>query len=251
MRCPWFVMLSCLLTTTLAAGNPSGVPNTLNLIANYWEPYTGETLPQQGLASELVTTALKRAGYDSRITIAPWARALAMSYKGHADGVVAIWSTRERRDKLRFSEPYLSNRMVLLYRHGSYDGGKTLADIKGLRLGVGRGYDYNDAFIADTSFQVEPTDNVLQNLRKLAAKRVDLVLEDELIARYQLQQRLATLPELKQIVLNHTPLFTLPLHFAVSRQRPDADRIIEQFNTALAGMKADGSYDEIVRRHTQ
>src|SRR5471030_819713 len=57
-----------LLLLTLAA---PAAPPPLHLVANYWEPYTGQDLPQQGLACEVVATALRRAGYPVDITIRP------------------------------------------------------------------------------------------------------------------------------------------------------------------------------------
>ncbi len=86
-------------------------PPPLHLVANYWEPYTGPNLPQQGLASEIVLTALQRAGYQVDIAIMPWSRVLTTLYQHQADGVVAIWATNERRRKLLFSDSYLSNQL--------------------------------------------------------------------------------------------------------------------------------------------
>ncbi len=67
-----------------------------------------QNLPQQGLASEIVLTALQRAGYQADITIMPWSRVLPMLYQHQTDGVVAIWATNDRRSKPLFSDSYLS-----------------------------------------------------------------------------------------------------------------------------------------------
>lgn len=246
------LLLPGLLLATLSIIAPAATPTAqLQLVANYWEPYTGENLPAQGLASELVSRVLARAGYESRITIMPWPRALALAYQGGADGVVAIWSTQGRRDKLRFSEAYYSNRMVLLHLKGAAVATGSMAELKGLRIGIGRGYEYSDSFMSQAGLQLEPTDSVLQNLRKLAAKRVDLVLEDEQIAYYNLQRSTPTLPELGTIEIGDKALFTLPLYFGVSRKRPDAAELIARFNASLAAMRADGSYERIVRKHSR
>jgi len=255
MPLPRLLLLPCLLlatlpASTLAASTPTAAPAPLRLVANYWEPYTGENLPAQGLASELVSTALARAGYESRIAIMPWPRALAMAYQGGADGVVAIWATQERRDKLQLSEAYYSNRMVFLHLKGAAVATGSLDELKGLHIGVGRGYEYSDNFKSQAGLLLEPTDSVLQNLRKLAAKRLDLVLEDRQIAQYNLGLYSAQLPELGTIEVGDKAFFTLPLYFGVSRKRPDAAQLIARFNASLAAMKADGSYERIIKKHS-
>lgn len=243
LRCIWAVLVAMTL--------PVQAADQLNLVANYWEPYTGDGLPGKGLASEIVTTALKNAGYAATVSIMPWARALALTYAGNADGIVAVWATRERRQNLVLSDAYLSNRMVLLHMHGKYADRKTLADLSGLTVGVGRNYDYSDAFSSSTNFNRRPADRVLQNLHKLSVGRVDLVLEDDRIAQYNLTRYRDEIPALGEIELIKPPLFVLPLYFGVSRKHADAEVIVARFNDALKKMQANGTMDAILSRFNQ
>lgn len=241
----------CMWAVFVVLIQPVQAADQLNLVANYWEPYTGDGLPNQGLASEIVTTALKDAGYASTVSVMPWARALAQTYAGNADGIVAVWATRERRQNLVLSNVYLSNRMVLLHMHGKYADRKTLADLTGLIVGVGRNYDYSDGFLASTNFDRRPADRVLQNLQKLSVGRVDLVLEDDLIAQYNLSRYRDDIPALGEIELIKPPLFVLPLYFGVSRKHADAELIVARFNDALKKMQANGTMDAILARFHQ
>jgi len=245
----WLLGLALLLALGSSRAGPEVstlMAPPLRLVANHWEPYTGQGLPYGGVAGRVVQAALLRAGYRSEIAVMPWARALTTAAQGQADGVVAIWSTEERRVALLFSEAYLHNELSLFHRAGLRSVPQSLAELRGYSVGVGRGYDYSDEFLRDQRVQKEPAVAVLPNLLKLARGRVDLVLEDRRIVAYQLSQHGRDYPELQQLQAAPEPLMRLPLHFAISRQRADAAEIIERFNRALEAMRRDGSLEQML-----
>ncbi len=235
IACAIILSVACCLSAP-AYGAP-----TLHLLANYWEPYTGDTLPSRGLACAIVTTALKRAGYDVTIDILPWARVLATAYKGKADGIVAIWPTAERRSKLLFSDSYMTNELVLLHMSGRLAGRKSLSDLDGLTVGVGYGYDYSDDFLALKNFKSEPVGTVMQNLRKLVVGRVDMVLEDRRIAEFNIRTHAKQEQRLRAIDFSGPAVMHLPLHFALNPGTPDAQKILAAFNAEIRRMGRDGT----------
>jgi len=222
---------------------------TLRLVANFWEPFTGKGLEHDGCAAELVTTALKRAGYDASVTIEPWARALRYTYSGRFDGIVAIWRTRERLALIDFSQAYYENRIVVLKRRDRELQINSLKDLTGLTVGTGIDYGYNDELSDATNFKREAVTFTVQNLEKLMSSRVDVAIEDDVIAKYHMAKDEADRHYGRDLELLLPPLFTLPLHFGMSGQFPRHREVIEQFDAALAAMRADGSYAEILRRH--
>ena len=239
------------LTLLLLALSARPAPPPLHLVANYWEPYSGQDLPQQGLACEVVSTALRRAGYELDITIMPWSRVLSTVYQHQADGVVAIWATGKRRSKLLFSDSYLANQLFILHMPGQLQGVTGLRQLSGTRIGIGRDYEYSDEFMAQTDFQRVPVDRTIQNLLKLTIGRVDGVLEDKLTAQYQIQTNIGAHDALGKIEFAAAPMMTLPLYFAINPQTPNAQQIIAQFNAQLAGMRKDGSLGAILARTQQ
>lgn len=240
--------LILLLLTLSARAAP---PPLLHLVANYWEPYTGQDLPQQGLACEVVATALRRAGYQVDITIMPWSRVLSTVYQHQADGVVAIWATSERRSKLLFSDSYLSNQLFILHMPGQLPDATGFKQLSGARIGVGRDYEYSDEFLAQTNFQRVPVDRPIQNLLKLTVGRIDGVLEDKLIAQYQIQAHIDAHGALGDIEFAPAPMMTLPLYLALNPQTPNARQIVAQFNAQLAAMRKDGTLEAILARTQQ
>jgi len=220
----------------------------LRLSANHWEPYTGASLPQHGIAADIVATALSRAGYAADIRVMPWSRALATTYSGDADGVVAIWSTNARQSRILYSDSYLSNELFLLYTRPDLGDRTTLDSLSGFRIGVGRDYDYSDRFLRRNTFKLEPVDRVVQNLLKLSIGRIDMVLEDKRIVAYALRTHREELRNLAPLRYSSAPLFTLPLYFGMNRDHPHAQEIIAAFNVQLKAMRRDGTLARILRR---
>ena len=81
----------------------------------------------------------------------------------------------------------------------------------------------------------------------LAADRVKLALEDEYVARYFLARES---PKVRNAVeFLPRALSENSLHILVSLKNPDHARIVAGFDREIAGMKADGSYDRLLRQH--
>ena len=68
----------------------------LRLVADAWPPFTDATLVNGGLATDIVSTALARAGYASEFEQVPWARALMGLGEGRYDVLVNAWYSEER-----------------------------------------------------------------------------------------------------------------------------------------------------------
>ena len=87
---------------------------TINMVTNQWPPYVDDSAPEKGLAVELVTKALQRKGYQSRIHIDSWPRALEGVKIGVFDATCAIWKTAAREQDLLFSDAYLDNKISFI-----------------------------------------------------------------------------------------------------------------------------------------
>ena len=81
-----------------------------------WPPYADEDLPEQGLAIDLVTTALKRAGYSTQVKTASLKQILEGSKTGIYDVFATPWYTMDRDQYLDFSQPYLQSSIHFIKR---------------------------------------------------------------------------------------------------------------------------------------
>ncbi|MBM3106358.1 transporter substrate-binding domain-containing protein [Pseudomonas sp. V1] len=218
----------------------------LRLVADVWPPFTGADLPGGGLATVIVTTALHRAGYDSEFEQAPWARALMGVEEGRYDVLVNAWFNDSRTLIGAFSTSYLTNRIRLLKRKGDPLKFKTLSDLSPYPIAVVRDYAYSPAFDTDARLQKIPVRNFSVAVRMLAAGRVGLTVEDEHVARYMLQRETRSLRDSVEFI--DKPLGENTLHILVSLKNPRHEQIIAGFNRAIQEMRADGSYDRLLKR---
>lgn len=235
------VVLGLLLLTSVSikvnANNKSKTTENSNyklkLVANYWEPYTGDGLDNKGIACSFVISNLKKAGIDAEILVLPWTRAYKMVQEGKADGIVAIWHTEERSKYVHFSDSYLQNNIALLKRKETRIEYRDLSSIEGMAIGLGRGYDYHSSLLKYEQFNKVYFTRVEHAIEMLHRGRIDAVLTDKKIAQFHIQNS-ATKGLSNDLDFVPTTIFKLPLYFGMSKKYKHSKEIIEKFNLAMA-----------------
>lgn len=227
---------------------PLGVAaDTLRLVADPWPPFTDQTLLNNGVASDLVSSALGRAGYATEYAQVPWERAVRGLQRSDYDVLINAWYSEERASYGYFSAPFLLNRIRLLRRKGSVIQFEQLADLYPQRIAVVRGYVYSAEFNSDPRLRKVGVGNFASAARMLQAKRVELTLEDEFVARYHLARELSGIRD--ELEFLPRPLSENGLHILIRRSHPQHQAIAEAFNRAIVTMRADGSYVAILQQH--
>ncbi|WP_367237520.1 transporter substrate-binding domain-containing protein [Pseudomonas sp. Rh2] len=219
----------------------------LRLVADNWPPFTDSGMPGGGSATRIVTTAFARAGYDSEVEEVPWARALMGVGEGRYDVLIDAWYTDSRTQIGHFSKAYLTNRIRLLQRKGSNVRYQRQSDLYPYSIAVVRDYAYSPQFDGDSRLNKVTVRNFSTALRMLAAGRVQLAVEDEYVARYNLQRESSKVRD--EVELVEPPLGENSLHILVSLKRPDHLQIVDRFEHAIAAMKADGSYARLMHQY--
>ena len=236
-----FALIGLLLLGEAAAAQK------LRLVADAWPPFTDATLVNGGLATDIVSTALARAGYASNFEQVPWARALFGVGEGRYDVLVNAWYTEERTKLGQFSGEYLLNRVRFLKRKDTPIEFNNLQQLHTFPIAVVRGYAYSREFDDIVSLQKVPVHNFAMAVRMVAADRVKLTLEDEFVARYYLARES---PKVRNAVeFLPKPLSENSLHILVSLKNPQHEQIVAGFDREIAAMKADGSYEKLLRQH--
>ena len=236
-----FALIGLLLLAQTAAAQK------LRLVFDIWPPFTDDTLVNGGLATDIVTTALARAGFASGYQQVPWARALLGVGEGRYDILVHAWYNEDRTKMGQFSGEYLVNRIRFLKRKDTPLEYNNLQQLHTYPIAVVRGYAYSPPFDADTALQKVPVHNFAMGVRMLAADRVKLTLEDEYVARYYLARESSKVRSAVEFLPK--PLSENSLHILVSLKNPQHAQIVAGFDRAIAAMKADGSYDKLLRQH--
>ncbi|TNF85162.1 transporter substrate-binding domain-containing protein [Pseudomonas sp. ICMP22404] len=219
----------------------------LRLVADGWPPFTDSTLVNGGLATDIVSTALARAGYATEFEQVPWARAMLGIGEGRYDVLVNAWYSEERTHIGQFSAEYLLNRVRFLKRKDAPIQFDSLQQLYDYPIAVVRGYAYSKTFDEDQQMQKVPVHNFAMAVRMVAADRVKLTLEDEYVARYYLARES---PKVRNSVeFLPKPLSENSLHILVSLKNPEHEQIVAGFDREIAAMKADGSYARILEMH--
>ena len=242
-----WLAVGCLLLGNLTQAI-NAEAEVLQVTGSLWSPYVDGDLPNGGLAADLVRTALGRAGYEVHANVETWSRAYEGAAVGVYDVVPAIWQTEARGEDLIFSNPYLLNDIIFMSRRGVLVEYGSLSDLAGYRIGVVRDYAYEDAFDTDPGLQRVVNSHLIQNLLLLRQDRLDIVVGDKWALLHQIS---GYMPEdLGYFRALDRPLARRALRIGVSRENPDAAEIVAKFDAAIAAMREDGTYDEIVQRHT-
>ena len=236
-----FALIGLLLLTQSAAAEK------LRLVADAWPPFTDSTLVNGGLATDIVSTALARAGYASDFEQVPWARALLGVSEGRYDVLVNAWYTDDRTKLGQFSGEYLLNRVRFLKRKDTPIEYDNLQQLHTYPIAVVRGYAYSPAFDDDVSLQKVPVHNFSMAVRMVAADRVKLTLEDEYVARYFLARESTKVRNAVEFLPK--ALSENSLHILVSLKNPRHEQIVAGFDREIAAMKVDGSYQRLMKQH--
>jgi len=219
----------------------------LRLVADAWPPFSDATLINGGLATDIVSTALARAGYASDFEQVPWARALMGVGDGRYDVLVNAWYDDARTHLGQFSAEYLINRLVFIKRGDDPIEFQNLEQLHDYPIAVVRGYAYTAAFDQDSQLQKIPVHSFAMAVRMLVARRVRLTVEDEYVARYYLAQESARVRNSVEFLPQ--PLSENSLHILVSLKNPEHEQIVASFDREIAKMKVDGSYARLMKQH--
>jgi len=186
----------------------------------------------EGMDIDLAREALLRGGnYRLRVVHVPWRRVLAELKAGQADFSAGVHNTAERRQFLAYSQRYGNAVRYDFYtRRGSGLSVRGLADLAGRRVGLMAGAEYPSPLQAAMSGRAERAADLHTLLRMLAAGRVDVVVGNELPARWLVQHQPYG-PQLERQPYTHDT--GTPTQMAFSRQRPGFEAALAAMNRGL------------------
>lgn len=192
-----FCITLCVQISAYAQPNSDADSKTLIIAADEWCPINCAIRdPMQGVGVDLAKEIFSESGYKIRYVVMPWARALNDVREGRIDAIIGANKS---------DDPTLVYPQTPIFR--VTDDFYVLADspvtfsnldsLKDYKIGVIKDYGYDPqikAFIAAQSdipgkIQVVAGDTALdQNIQKLLAKRIDVLVESSIIMDYKLQK---------------------------------------------------------------
>lgn len=242
MKITAWMVAACLVSLAVV-----GQTMTITAAGDPYPPYADPKNPDGGLGLEIVRAAYRTQGHEVTMDYVPWARAETGVKNGTYDILPFTWRTDARLKVLLYSTPYAVGNVRFIKRKGDPFEFNGLASLSGKRIGVVLGYGYGDAFSTAGAFERDNGKDLMTNIKKLLRNRLDLTLEDEIVARSIIGAEDPT--ALNAIEFVKAPLSVNPLYVTAGLQNPKAKEIIGAFNQGLEIIRANGTLDRIFRKY--
>lgn len=173
-----------------------------------WPPYSGESLPYQGHTIQYAKRIFASMGYELIVDFYPWARAIALGVddKSKYIGYLPEYYDTSLLQKCLLSEPIGFSPLgfaQLKTNPITWDNFNDIAELPG--IGVVRGYVNSpdlDARIATGNIKADEAISDLENIKKLLAKRIPLIVVDTQVLNYLLTHEPDLMNDKSKIEMN-------------------------------------------------
>ena len=232
-------ILSVIATTANAA--PANSPVMINVDENAPPFMYLQNGQAAGTYPRIITEAFRRMNIPVKVNAIPWKRALAEAKSGRA-GIAGLYWTEERARYFDFSDPLLTEKVLIFVRNDSTFPFMAMTDLKGKKLATISGWVYGNEFDkarASGLFATDPNIDDGLNFEKLIRRRVDAVIAIESSGQAAITSKnLGTVVRaLKQ------PLSSLQTYLAFSKGSNGV--LLRRFNDTLKSMSADHTLAKI------
>ena len=245
----WLFVVYFLVATTAFGTQPSLATERV-VTGDDYAPFTGRTLPNQGLASDIVSRVFDLMQRPVELEFKPWKRGYADTLEGIYLGTFPYGRNPDREKLFHYSEP--------LYRFGQYfftlaDSGidyQQEADLQGKRVCLPQGYNptvlrrYREN---GTIILVRPS-TMEACFRMLQKKRVDLVRVNDHVGWSLVDSVFGQRDRVRMLA---KPLRESIEHLIIPRTKSDGEALITAFNLALKQLRDDGVIDAAIAEHLQ
>lgn len=178
-----------------------------------------------------------RLGVKPEFITTEWSGIIAGLQAGKFDVIVnQVGITPVRQQTFDFSQPYTYSVAQLIQRKDDSRQFKSLDNLKGKKLGVSLGSNYNDLAKSVPGIEVKTYPGAPEYLRDLAAGRIDAALNDRLMLAYLIKTN--ALPLRPSGTLGQQEKVGIPF----KKGNPKFAKAIDD---AIAQLKADGTLPKI------
>lgn len=236
------------LVTLFALGNSLNSlasEKRFSLVLGEFPPYTINEEPIHGLNIEIIKAAFAAVDYELTVEVMPFARALHYAKIGKADGLV-LWHNLERERWFVFSASLSRSNIVFLKRKSLNYQFNSIESLTPFTIGVVNDYAYTPEFLTAEGLNKQTVGTDEQNLHKLLADRIDLVVIDERMASYLMRKHY---PEHKKDFDSAGVLQFEDFYLAMSKKGDNYYQKMIDFNNGLARITKNGKLQEINQRY--
>ncbi len=247
MRTLYFFIFFCLLCASMGTAQTM---DDLILMTEEFPPYNfREKGKLQGTSVDLIELILQKMNSKLRredIQVLPWARAYKHILEKENTVLFVMTKTREREKLFKWVGPISTARNVLIAKKKAGIKIDSIQAAKKYRISAVRNDAGAQLVVSQTGLRMEDLEinaNAIQSIQMLNAGRTDLFAYDEnvafwLIHTYGLSQE------------NFETVFVIEEgrhYFAFHRNTPD--ELVEKIQKVLDELKAQGEYDQILKKY--
>lgn len=198
-----------------------------------------------GMDVEILEAMAKKAGITISIEFHPWKRSMAMAKNGDADGIFSIKHSKEREEIVYYPNVPLSSGVTRIFANNHFQGDITkITDLVGQRIGVASGNIYDDEFHNLKGHILDHSKGPDILMRKLAANRFLLAIENEAVAVYTVKKlKLKGIRALSYISSGD------PHYIGISKNAGRAQHLLKIVSDTLLVMKQSGELEEIRNKY--
>lgn len=194
-----------------------------------------------GYSWDVLRESYQIMGYNIRLKIVPWARAISMVKSQQADILFPTGVNHEREKIFYYAKEAINTANFRVYVNANspivWEG---LSALKGLTIGVIGGFNYGDKWQDRPALNSINVNSILQGFRMLKAKRIDGFLGYEMNWDYMLHQyKWSTL-------FKKLPAFDSSNEYLVSlKTNPKARSLLTVFDTGKRRLINNGRLTQI------
>ena len=240
--------VATVLAALLAIFSPTAFGEVIKVSSDPWEPWVignpGEEA-KGGTGVNIAREIARRLNKTFEIRIYPYERCLKQMQSGERDMLLMVKKTPERETYMAFSDVASTDPQLVYYNPEKIKSFEwnTWADFKPYRIGLVRGFDYGEFTKAAKThpLQIEPVANDNQNIKKLFAGRLDLILVNRSTMLFFLDNNSDFRYELKHA---SKPVSNASFHIGLAR-KGKAISLLPEINRVLREMKSDGTLNRL------
>ncbi|EPJ77055.1 cystine transporter subunit [Pseudomonas sp. CFII64] len=191
-----------------------------------------------GFEVEFSEALAKELGVKAKLQQTPWAGILAALESKRLDVVInQVTISEERKKKYDFSTPYTISGIQALVQKKDADKFKVAADLKGAKVGVGLGTNYEQWLKENVPGAIVKTyDDDPTKYQDLRVGRIDAILVDRLAALELVSKTKDSL------AVSGEPFSRQEAGIALRKGEPE---LLDAINTAIDKLRADGTLKKL------
>lgn len=204
--------------------------------------FVGEDGKLTGFEVEFSEALAKELGVKVKLSATPWAGILAALDSKRLDVVInQVTISDERKKKYDFSKPYTVSGIQALVQTKEADTIKTANDLKGKKVGVGLGSNYEEWLKANVpGAVVETYDDDPTKYQDLRVGRIDAILVDRFAALELIEKTD------HKLAITGEPFSRLESGVALRKGEPE---LLDAINKAIDKLRTDGTLAKLSQKY--